>query len=242
MLCAFSIATMPMKADHLADTIETSAGGLIEELHAVRDSVEELYILLDHIWRNREELHDILAAIIEKKTEESNEVTCCIHCDAFCPSVAEAIKAGWTSLQHDPTEGWDYLGICANCQRGEVERQRVAQQERTKDLESTGREMGLTTRQIEQAKAEGVTSALGLRRIEANTRADQIPETIACAHCDADSPESLAAASQEGWTRLQQDDGAGWNYLGVCPECQAQENQTAESELRPTDPQKHLFG
>jgi hypothetical protein len=42
---------MATKADHLADKIETSAEGLIEELHAVRDSVEELYILLDHIWR-----------------------------------------------------------------------------------------------------------------------------------------------------------------------------------------------
>ena len=102
-----------MGADQLAHTIETSADELVGELKAVRDSVEELYILLDHVWRNRDELHDILAGIIEKRTEESNEVTCCLHCDAFYPSVAEAIKAGWTSLQHDPAEGWDYLGICA---------------------------------------------------------------------------------------------------------------------------------
>ena len=38
-------------SNDLADTIKTSAGDLIEELHAVRDSVEELYILLDHIWQ-----------------------------------------------------------------------------------------------------------------------------------------------------------------------------------------------
>ena len=196
-------------SDHLADTVETSADELVGELKAVRDSVEELYILLDHVWRNREELHDILAGIIERRTEESHEVTCCVHCDTFYPSVAEAIKAGWTSLQHDPAEGWDYLGICPHCQRDQVEQQRLAEQERIKDLESAGREMGLTTQQMEQAKAEGVTSALGLRRIEANTRADQIPETIACAD--------------------------------VCRECQAQENQTAESESPPTDPQKHLF-
>ena len=50
---------MATKADHLADKIETSAEGLIEELHAVRDSVEELYILLDHLWRSRQELHEI---------------------------------------------------------------------------------------------------------------------------------------------------------------------------------------
>ena len=118
----------------------------------------------------------------------------------------------------------------------------MAEQERIKDLEAAGCEMGLTTPQIEQAKAEGVTSAIGLRPIEANSRADQIPETIACAHCDADSPESLAAALQDGWTRLQRDDGTGWNYLGICPECQAQDDQTAESESPPTDPQKYLFG
>ena len=232
---------MATKADHLADKIETSAEGLIEELHAVRDSVEELYILLDHIWRNREELHDILAEIVEKRAEESNEVTSCIHCDAFCPSVAEAIKAGWTSLQHDPTEDWDYLGICAKCHRDQVERERLAQQERTDDVESIGREMGLTPAQIQQAKAEGVTTALGLRRIEANSRSATVPETLACARCDADSPPSLAAALQEGWTNLCRDDGHGWNYLGICPQCRPEEDETADRKGRQGNPQKHLF-
>ena len=40
-----------MEADRLADSIEHSASDLIAELQAVRDGVEELYILLDHIWR-----------------------------------------------------------------------------------------------------------------------------------------------------------------------------------------------
>jgi len=231
-----------MGADQLAHTIETSADELVGELKAVRDSVEELYILLDHVWRNREELHEILAGIIEKRTEESNEVTCCVHCDAFHPTLADAVKAGWTSLQHDPADGWDYLGICAHCQRDEVERERLAQQERTQDLESTGRDMGLTPEQIQQAKAEGVTTELGLRRIEKNTRSDAIPETIACARCDVDSPPSFAAALQEGWTDLCRDDGAGWNYLGICPECQAQEKQAAEPDQQlEEDPQKQLF-
>ena len=43
-------------------------------------------------------------------------------------------------------------------------------------------EMDLTPEQIRQAIAEGVTTAVGLRRIEKNTRADEVPETIACAH------------------------------------------------------------
>ena len=233
---------MATKTENLADKIEPSAEGLIEELHAVRDSVEELYILLDHVWRNRGELHDILAAIVEKRAEESSETTHCIHCNAFCSSVAEAIKADWTSLQHDPNEEWDYLGICAKCQRDQVERDRSAQQDDSGDVESLGREMRLTTEQIEQAKAEGVTTALGLRRIEKNSRSATIPETIACARCDVSSPDSLAAALQEGWTNLCRDDGRGWNYLGICPQCQAEENETAETKDRQDDPQKHLFG
>ena len=104
-----------------------------------------------------------------------------------------------------------------------------------------GRKMGLTQGQIQRAKAEGVTTELALRQIEKNSRADEIPETIAC-RCDADSPASIAAALQEGWIDLCHDDGAAWNYLGVCPDCQAQEIETAEPEGPPPDPQKHLFG
>lgn len=50
-----------------------------------------------------------------------------------------------------------------------------------------------------------------------------VPEVLACASCDADSPDSLAAALQEGWTRLQRDEAEGWSYLGLCPACQEQE-------------------
>ena len=102
-------------------------------------------------------------------------------------------------------------------------------------------EMELTPAQIRQAVAEGVTTAVGLRRIEKNSRADAVPETIACARCDACSPESLAAALQEGWTDICRDDGAGWNYLGICPECQTQESQAVDPEASQQDPQKHLF-
>ena len=101
--------------------------------------------------------------------------------------------------------------------------------------------MDLTPDQFRQAIAEGVTTAVGLCRIEKNTRSDEVPETIAFADCDADSPLSLAAALQEGWTDLCRDDEAGWNYLGVCPACQAQENAAPEPESSDPDAQKHLF-
>jgi hypothetical protein len=113
--------------------------GLIDELKAVRDSVEELYLLLDHIWRNRQELHDILEA------ED---------------------------------------------------------------------------------------------RLESAQGGEHVPETIACAWCDVDSPDSLAAALEEGWIDLCCDDGAGWNYLGVCPECQAKDR--GEAVEQPHE-QKQLF-
>jgi hypothetical protein len=219
-------------SDRLADSIATSAGDLIAELQAVRDGVEELYILLDHIWRNREELHDILAGLREEIAERDDEIIACCHCDASPPSLAAAVREGWKDLQYDDGQNWNYLGICPDCVREQTERER---------LEAAGCEMGLTTQQMEQAKAEGVTTELGLRRIEKNTRADEIPETIACARCDIDSPASIAAALQEGWTDLCRDDGTGWNYLGVCPECQAQE-QAEDEKLKKADQQGRLFG
>ena len=75
------------------------------------------------------------------------------------------------SLQHHllPRDGIIFVALAAHCQRDKVEQERLVEQERIKDLESTGREMGLTKQQIGQAKAEGVTLVLGLRRIEANT-------------------------------------------------------------------------
>lgn len=103
---------------------ESTAQELIDELKAVRDSTEELYILLDHAWRNRQELFDVLAAKRQETIDESNEVVCCVRCDASCSSLAEAVQDQWISLQHDPCDSYDYLGMCADCQRDEAEQDR----------------------------------------------------------------------------------------------------------------------
>jgi hypothetical protein len=224
---------MPLDdSDRLADSIETASTDLIGELKGVRDSVEELYILLDHIWRNREELRDIVAGLLEDKLEQSdaNESVACCQCNAFWPSLAAAVRHGWTAFQCDDEGDWAYLAVCLDCQKKQADddRQRA----------TLATEMGLMPVQVQHAVAEGVTTVMGLRRIEKNTRNDTIPETIACARCDTDSPPSLATALQEGWTDLCRDDGTGWNYLGICPECLAQE--IAESEAKP-DEQKRLF-
>lgn len=64
------------------------------------------------------------------------------------------------------------------------------------------------------------------------------PETIACTDCDAESPDSLAVALAQGWTELAPDDGAGWNYLGLCPDCRAamfEEDTSRPATERPDD-------
>jgi hypothetical protein len=222
-----------MTRDHserLADSLETSANGLMGELQAVRDSVEELYILLEHMWRNRQELHDILAGIMEKRAEDSAEVTCCVHCDASSPSLAEAVKAGWTAFQHDPSDGWDYLGICPECAR---EQTKLEPDPTAHDTESFPYDdalaMGLTREQIAQAKAEGVTTLLGLRRVEKNSRGRENPEQTACDRSEADPPASLAAGVQEGAMRIQRNGPEGANEPRECQDCATQEARESES-------------
>jgi len=51
------------------------------------------------------------------------------------------------------------------------------------------------------------------------------PFTLSCETCDAgmdiDTPEQALA---EGWIEIDEDfDGRSWNYLGLCPECQAED-------------------
>ena len=101
-----------MESISTTGTEKTQASELIEELHAVHDSVEELYLLLDNIWRNRDKLRDILGELIENR----DEIVACCHCDASPPSLAVAIKEGWTALQYDDGPDWNYLGICPDCQ------------------------------------------------------------------------------------------------------------------------------
>jgi hypothetical protein len=51
------------------------------------------------------------------------------------------------------------------------------------------------------------------------------PFTLCCIECDAgvhiETPEQALA---EGWIDIEEDfGGLSWNYVGVCPECQADE-------------------
>jgi hypothetical protein len=94
----------------------------LEELKSTRDSVEQLYLVLDHMDRNRDEIRDLL-----ESRDREGEVVCCVNCDADAYSLSEAIQNGWTRLQHDPADGWDYLGICPTCLQEEAAQERHEQ-------------------------------------------------------------------------------------------------------------------
>jgi hypothetical protein len=92
-------------------------------------------------WRNREEIHDILAQFREENTERDDEIIVCIHCDASPPSLAMAVKQGWKDIQYDDGQDWNYLGICPDCVKDETNYDRR--------LESTGRKMS-RAQQVEE--------------------------------------------------------------------------------------------
>ena len=109
-----------MESDRDVATVQTPAIELIEELHAVRDSVEELYLLLDNIWRNREQIRDVFEEVVEEK----EEIIACCHCDASPPLLAEAIKKGWSDFQYDDGAEWNFLGVCPDCKKEQMEGER----------------------------------------------------------------------------------------------------------------------
>jgi hypothetical protein len=45
------------------------------------------------------------------------------------------------------------------------------------------------------------------------------PFSLACTECDADSPATFDEAVQHGWTRICFEDGFGYYFLGLCPDC-----------------------
>ena len=47
---------------------------LIGEIGALRESVEELYLVLDHAWRNRQEIYDLLE---QRSSEGRGDTYCC---------------------------------------------------------------------------------------------------------------------------------------------------------------------
>lgn len=98
---------------------------IIDEIHGLKDSidclregVDELYLVLDHLWRNREEIHRLLdtPAVPQKSSQRVAESLSCAECDATADSLSDALQNGWTRLQADLSGlSWNYLGICPSC-------------------------------------------------------------------------------------------------------------------------------
>lgn len=56
-----------MPRDFLNEGPPSHAPDLIAEIQGVREAVEELYILLDYMWRNRSELEAVVEYVMEKR-------------------------------------------------------------------------------------------------------------------------------------------------------------------------------
>ncbi|MFN0019444.1 MAG: hypothetical protein ACKVP0_14355 [Pirellulaceae bacterium] len=94
---------------------------IAENIEPLRDAVEQLHILLEYVYRNREELASLLRPqsepVILSTGEEVPFALSCACCHADSPlSQADAIAAGWTGIEEDPEgRSWNYLGLCPGC-------------------------------------------------------------------------------------------------------------------------------
>ncbi|MBL9084996.1 MAG: hypothetical protein JNK76_24545 [Planctomycetales bacterium] len=70
-------------------------------------------------------------------------------------------------------------------------------------------------------------------RLNPERRSLAIEELLTCQSCDREC-DSLRAALEEGWENLVRHDGPSWNFLGMCPECLAEE-RAAYERLHPTE-------
>lgn len=61
----------------------------------------------------------------DTQDRENYEASCalaCVSCDADPPpSLEHALRDGWTQLQYDDAEGWDFLGKCPACRTAELD-------------------------------------------------------------------------------------------------------------------------
>lgn len=91
-------------------------GDLIAELQGVREAVEELYLLLDHVWRNREAIHQMFAHPNLDRAESIPQIIRCATCHADSPdSVTTALEQGWSELCADDGPVGNYIGCCPQC-------------------------------------------------------------------------------------------------------------------------------
>ena len=89
---------------------------LVGEIRALTDAVDELQILLQHVWQNRTEIQGIVFL-----AEHRPEPTACYDCGAIVPTLAEAVEKNWTELNRADIGGCKYAGVCPDCRRQDAD-------------------------------------------------------------------------------------------------------------------------
>src|SRR5688572_30459276 len=70
---------------------------IAEEIRPLTDSVDSLYILLQHVWQNRDELIELLNGQSEHEAFPE-ETVFCTCCNASATSLAKSLRAGWQCI------------------------------------------------------------------------------------------------------------------------------------------------
>src|SRR5438105_12453523 len=97
-----------------------ATNSLIDEIKALRDGTEELLILLEHIWQNREDLRFKVGVVVTGHGRDAiAETLCCYECDTDSPSsLVQALHDGWIDIAcAEEAHGTNFVGWCPACQR-----------------------------------------------------------------------------------------------------------------------------
>lgn len=89
------------KQDELASELRHIA----EEIRPLTDSVDSLYILLQHVWQNRDALFELVNGFSERTPVR------CERCSSS-PTLTEAVTNGWKDLRNEEGMFW---GLCPPC-------------------------------------------------------------------------------------------------------------------------------
>jgi hypothetical protein len=120
------------------DELASDLRHIAEEIRPLTDSLDSLYLLLQHVWQNRDELCELLgniprhAAVENERETLPAETLFCTCCEATSgTSLAEALRPGWQCIIDDEgNERGNYAGMCPACSDDE------------KDDEEPSRELG----------------------------------------------------------------------------------------------------
>jgi len=80
---------------------------IAKEIRPLSDAVDSLYLLLQHVWQNRDELFELLHGVAEEERDT-------IRCER-CPqstSLLEAVRDGWKELRDEDGTLWGRCELC----------------------------------------------------------------------------------------------------------------------------------